>query len=412
MMKNREKISNKIILFIVLFVFLMGLAYLYSIGIVSNKDVDNIIIDHSSSILGWIDIAPSTNYDLRFFLNQNPFGIDKSIQIPMFPYENPFYMILVEDGENHSVFFQQILEPYIKNKFHEIYFFSKDISAVLHKVDEKSELTGKPCVYIVLTSGNKDFQLYDILLPKFPVFLFEANPSEEENKNILMLISKATGGRIFSQNNHESLKELNLFLQSPLKNQRIIFSFHLTFFRRFLPNKLEILSNGLIQEFDIGISKNYLHWIEVFQQLTLFFLLITGLSIFIPFFFRTRKKWRIRKLKEAKQKALKKFHIGWIEFISIDHSSVRITKSKFTIGSAESCDLVLMDPSISSHHCQIIDVEHGFYIEDLKSRLGTLINEKPVQRLPLNDMDQIRIGSIILIFHKSALQYVSDEKVL
>lgn len=383
-----------------------------SVGSDSNKNSDSISTIFSPDILGWFDYSPTGTTNIRFFINHLPLLNAKSIQIPMFPYENTYYMVLIEEGEEKSIFYKLILEPYIKNKFHDIYFFTNNLPSILQNSTEKSELTGKPCVFIVLISGNQSYQFPDIYLPKYPIFLFKSNLNLEEEKYSIDVLSKASGGKAFTQNDHKSLLELDALLHSYLKNQRIIFTFRLPFIRCFLPNKLEILSGRLIQEFQIEISKRYLKWIEILEKTILLFLTLTGLSICITLYSRSRKKWKKKKQIEARKKALKKFHIGWLEFISIQNPSVRITKSLFTIGSAPSCDLVLLDSSISSHHCQIVDTEKGFLLLDLKSRLGTQINAKPIQQELLNDKDEITIGTIILIFHKSALQYVSDEKVL
>jgi pSer/pThr/pTyr-binding forkhead associated (FHA) protein len=70
------------------------------------------------------------------------------------------------------------------------------------------------------------------------------------------------------------------------------------------------------------------------------------------------------------------------------------------------------DASVSAKHCQIVESKCMFYMFDLQSRNGTYVNGEKIHQKQVMDKDKIGIGKTILVFHKSALQYTSDEKVL
>ena len=58
----------------------------------------------------------------------------------------------------------------------------------------------------------------------------------------------------------------------------------------------------------------------------------------------------------------------------------------------------LQDTKASRQHTLILLKEDGYYIEDLESRNGTVVNGKPITKQQLFDNDQITIGTTILLF--------------
>ncbi len=65
------------------------------------------------------------------------------------------------------------------------------------------------------------------------------------------------------------------------------------------------------------------------------------------------------------------------------------------IGRDPSCEFYLNNPTISSKHCKIYYHHDQWWIEDLKSSNGTILNNQPVA-IPtvLTDNDQIRCGEV------------------
>ncbi|MGB9692511.1 MAG: SpoIIE family protein phosphatase [Candidatus Sumerlaeaceae bacterium] len=73
--------------------------------------------------------------------------------------------------------------------------------------------------------------------------------------------------------------------------------------------------------------------------------------------------------------------------------------SAVTLGRSASCDVQIIDKRVSRHHAVIQAQRHGFVIEDLGSKNGTLVNNKPlVGRIQLHSGDRIQIGDCLLLF--------------
>ncbi|MDR1109192.1 MAG: sigma 54-interacting transcriptional regulator [Deltaproteobacteria bacterium] len=69
------------------------------------------------------------------------------------------------------------------------------------------------------------------------------------------------------------------------------------------------------------------------------------------------------------------------------------------LGRASDCDLILFDRSASRRHAEITKTDDTYYIEDLNSTNGTLVNDLPIsERLPLKPFDCVKIGQEIYIF--------------
>lgn len=69
-----------------------------------------------------------------------------------------------------------------------------------------------------------------------------------------------------------------------------------------------------------------------------------------------------------------------------------------SIGRASDNDVIVDDPEVSRHHCQL-KLQHGAYsLADLGSRNGSWINGQPVNEVALGPGDVIRIGSTEIEF--------------
>jgi hypothetical protein len=69
-----------------------------------------------------------------------------------------------------------------------------------------------------------------------------------------------------------------------------------------------------------------------------------------------------------------------------------------SIGRASDNDVIVDDPEVSRHHCQL-KLQHGAYsLADLGSRNGSWINDQPVSEVALGPGDLIRIGSTEIEF--------------
>lgn len=69
-----------------------------------------------------------------------------------------------------------------------------------------------------------------------------------------------------------------------------------------------------------------------------------------------------------------------------------------TIGRRPDNSLVVDDRFVSGRHAVVGHDQGRYYVEDLKSSNGTLLNGRPVQRAPLTHGDAIRIGPLNITF--------------
>jgi FHA domain-containing protein len=82
--------------------------------------------------------------------------------------------------------------------------------------------------------------------------------------------------------------------------------------------------------------------------------------------------------------------------------SVELAGDSFTIGRKVDNDLAIDDHTISSRHARIVRVQSVYFLEDLKSTNGTVVNGKPIERVQLHDADVITIGQHCMIFEDKA----------
>lgn len=70
-----------------------------------------------------------------------------------------------------------------------------------------------------------------------------------------------------------------------------------------------------------------------------------------------------------------------------------------TVGRSSSNDIVFDDPLVSSRHAHISYAEGQYWIEDLESTNGTVVNgEKITDKIALKDGFLIKIGGILVKF--------------
>jgi pSer/pThr/pTyr-binding forkhead associated (FHA) protein len=75
---------------------------------------------------------------------------------------------------------------------------------------------------------------------------------------------------------------------------------------------------------------------------------------------------------------------------------VLVDRDWLVIGRGRSADLVIAEPTISRAHAAIGYEREGFYLQDLGSTNGTLVNGARIERQPLKPGDQIQMGRLVL----------------
>lgn len=88
-------------------------------------------------------------------------------------------------------------------------------------------------------------------------------------------------------------------------------------------------------------------------------------------------------------------------------------RKKYTIGRAQDCEIQIKDPKVSRQHCRLKwnSDSHIFIFEDLASRNGSLINEKPVNWIVLKNGDVINLVGNKISFEEQSLSTEADELI-
>jgi pSer/pThr/pTyr-binding forkhead associated (FHA) protein len=82
----------------------------------------------------------------------------------------------------------------------------------------------------------------------------------------------------------------------------------------------------------------------------------------------------------------------------IGKREVELKPGRTTIGRAEDNDVVLPEPSVSGHHCEIVIADGQAKIRDLNSTNGTLVDEVQITEAVLRSGQTIRLGMVELRF--------------
>ncbi len=77
-----------------------------------------------------------------------------------------------------------------------------------------------------------------------------------------------------------------------------------------------------------------------------------------------------------------------------DAFSVKLTGTSLIVGRLPGCNVAIPLPTVSAHHCRLYQVKCSWYIEDLDSRNGTLVNQKRIGTRRLRVGDRISIGEL------------------
>lgn len=70
------------------------------------------------------------------------------------------------------------------------------------------------------------------------------------------------------------------------------------------------------------------------------------------------------------------------------------------LGRHPDCSIILDNKTVNRRHTQILQVDQGYYLEDLNSTNGTYVNGKRLKgHHHLQENDQINLGDVLAVFH-------------
>lgn len=87
-----------------------------------------------------------------------------------------------------------------------------------------------------------------------------------------------------------------------------------------------------------------------------------------------------------------------LEMVRNDRTKVYEIGEEVTLGRTSLCDIRVPSPKCSRQHCKVMKGTGGYFLEDLKSSNGTMLNGKVVGRQLLKDNDEIVLGGITFRF--------------
>jgi pSer/pThr/pTyr-binding forkhead associated (FHA) protein len=85
--------------------------------------------------------------------------------------------------------------------------------------------------------------------------------------------------------------------------------------------------------------------------------------------------------------------------LASEGTRARLLKAVNLIGRASDNTIVVEDETVSNHHARLSYVESHWWLEDLGSKNGTLINDVPVERpVVMTSGDRIQMGAVEMVF--------------
>jgi|GEM_PF-6557965 len=93
----------------------------------------------------------------------------------------------------------------------------------------------------------------------------------------------------------------------------------------------------------------------------------------------------------------------WLEGIGgvVAGQRISIQDTELVVGRSRVCDIQFPDPKVSRQHAMIRLYRGNYFIQDMESSRGTLVNSQPIQTHLLKQGDQIRLGDTVLVFHRA-----------
>lgn len=87
--------------------------------------------------------------------------------------------------------------------------------------------------------------------------------------------------------------------------------------------------------------------------------------------------------------------------LTIDGRVVPVTSPAVVLGRSRDCDVRIPDGNVSRRHAEIVREGASYWLVDLESTNGTLLNGERVERSKLSDGDRITLGGTDIVFGRS-----------
>jgi hypothetical protein len=94
--------------------------------------------------------------------------------------------------------------------------------------------------------------------------------------------------------------------------------------------------------------------------------------------------------------------LGTIATVTVGETGhdVALRGDRAIVGRLQDCDICLSDANVSRRHAEFFVMDGDWFVQDLDSTNGTMLNGEPVTRTRLSDGDVIEIGVTRLTYHR------------
>jgi hypothetical protein len=269
----------------------------------------------------------------------------------------------------------------------------------IQRVNQIIEQQNKNSLLCIIASGQNTVNMIRYPLPVCPIWFFVPTEPNRLQSPYAVTLSQLSGGETHSFLDLEEMESVHL----PIAQETTILHFSVPMLWLQLNQRIPIQIT--MQDF----SDTLVVWYPIpWWSWIGFAVLCFTLSGIVIYWLKHRRR------DTCKQNFSNLFCLAWLEWNELPGKklSKRIHSSDFTIGSNPNCHLSLHDNSISDYHALIQEKGMSFFVTDLSSRTGIMVNQKSVSNKQLLDGDQIQIGNIILTFRQSHIKYESNEKLL
>lgn len=92
--------------------------------------------------------------------------------------------------------------------------------------------------------------------------------------------------------------------------------------------------------------------------------------------------------------------LGQAKFINpASRDKYPLVRRETSIGRNRNCDILLNNPTVSRLHAVVVCAKEGWYITDIRSQAGVLVNGKKIDKKAfIKTGDTVTLGAVTLIF--------------
>jgi len=334
------------------------------------------------------------------------------------------YRILSSEFSSNYNFFQNDIKNFSKSSFQKT-FYSKSKNNYQFLCDYLSslKLSDSKTSIIIFTKNNYktyDLQAFNSSVSIFKdagisTYLIKKGKNADNSDSLQIEICKQTSGIYTKINTSEQLSEtlMNYFndIKFSLKEPKY-YSYRLTFeisqdrinnyfYFFYKGNKIIIPVKKKIPLFEIPSSLKIIFVSVCVLNLLFFSLFIGARRSFLKLSEKLLKMQYISnpEISDKDNSRTQRGTEGIIPILIVDSGDFRktfeLTKKTITIGRAENSNIIIPDTTVSGNHAEIYFENGSFYIKDLESTNGIIIENKKIKLQQLNSGDKFKLGNVL-----------------